>query len=262
MSVGNGPGGKANISEQDGDAAELVDAGENWTSDLEEALVALEELGAEDPEQALAMFDELPEQVQGLFDFQLALALLYRNSRKLEVARDIALRLLEHANDDPDVHHLLGDVYEDLGQEKDATRHFVQTLRLDRAEFPDDSRELINRVGAAAQQTLMQLPDEFKARLSDVPLLVESHPSENAVEEGLDPRCLGTFEGPAHEQHRDPAAGFAQVSSPTRIVLYAHNLAAQFDDEELEEQVRITVLHEVGHYFGLDEADMERLGWS
>jgi predicted Zn-dependent protease with MMP-like domain len=48
---------------------------------------------------------------------------------------------------------------------------------------------------------------------------------------------------------------------PTRIVLYTANLTASCQDQdELEREVEITVLHEVGHYFGLDEDDMERLG--
>jgi len=47
----------------------------------------------------------------------------------------------------------------------------------------------------------------------------------------------------------------------TRIVLFAENLALDFPDaDDFEKQVRITVLHELGHYFGLDEDDMVRLG--
>jgi predicted Zn-dependent protease with MMP-like domain len=53
----------------------------------------------------------------------------------------------------------------------------------------------------------------------------------------------------------------SDIPAPTRIVLYACNLLAEFPDPvDLQEQVEITVLHEVGHYFGLDEDDMERLG--
>jgi predicted Zn-dependent protease with MMP-like domain len=44
-------------------------------------------------------------------------------------------------------------------------------------------------------------------------------------------------------------------------VLYTANLLADsLDDEELKIEVETTVLHEVGHYFGLDEEDLERLG--
>mgnify|MGYP005813335487 CR=1 FL=1 len=50
------------------------------------------------------------------------------------------------------------------------------------------------------------------------------------------------------------------MPAPTRIVLFTSNLLASFADDDLEEQVEITVLHEVGHYFGLDENDMVRLG--
>ena len=51
------------------------------------------------------------------------------------------------------------------------------------------------------------------------------------------------------------------VEAPSRIVIFSSNLLVDFPDpEELAVQVEITVLHEVGHYFGLDEDDMERLG--
>jgi predicted Zn-dependent protease with MMP-like domain len=51
------------------------------------------------------------------------------------------------------------------------------------------------------------------------------------------------------------------MAAPTRIVLYACNLLAEFPEaEDLREQVEVTVLHEVGHFFGLDEDDLERLG--
>jgi predicted Zn-dependent protease with MMP-like domain len=49
--------------------------------------------------------------------------------------------------------------------------------------------------------------------------------------------------------------------APTRIVLFVNNLLADFPrDPLLSEQIEITLLHEIGHYFNLDEDDMVRLG--
>ncbi len=80
---------------------------------------------------------------------------------------------------------------------------------------------------------------------------LEPRPSEELVREGFDPRAYGIFEGNMHDE---------DAPVPTCITLFTHNLLADFDDDELEEQLEITILHEVGHYFGLDEDDMERLG--
>ena len=70
-------------------------------------------------------------------------------------------------------------------------------------------------------------------------------------------RALGLFEGPTHGETQ--AVDAAPI--PTRIVVFADNLALDFPDpEDFADQVKITVLHELGHYFGLDEDDMVRLG--
>ena len=45
------------------------------------------------------------------------------------------------------------------------------------------------------------------------------------------------------------------------LVVYSHNHASAFEDEtSLREEVRVTVLHEIGHFFGLDEDDLDDLG--
>jgi predicted Zn-dependent protease with MMP-like domain len=49
--------------------------------------------------------------------------------------------------------------------------------------------------------------------------------------------------------------------APTRIVLYTENLLSLAeDDASLREEVETTVLHELGHFFGMEEEDLERIG--
>lgn len=154
-----------------------------------------------------------------------------------------------------DAHHLLGLALEELGDETGMTRHFLETQALDekadreRGPVSAEDLALIERV---ARETLEALPEEFSERLADVPVILEGRPDRSLVAEGFDPRALGLFDGPEH--------GRSDVPAPTRVVLFAHNLLDNFSGEDLEEQVEITVLHEVGHYFGLDEDDMTRLG--
>jgi len=228
---------------------------------LWEALEALQELGEEDPAEALAMFESLPAEVQELADFQLTRAGLLRAQGELEQARDMLQRLLEADPNDADAHHLLGDVLEDLGDTASATTHFLATLRLDSLatapNSPEQVNEMLDETLVHLKRAVAELPPAWQGRLANVPLVVERLPTEDLVEGGLDPRALGLFEGPTHGESQ----GLDAAPTPTRIVVFAENLALDFPDpEDFAEQVKITVLHELGHYFGLDEDDMVRLG--
>src|SRR5690606_1424748 len=121
----------------------------------------------------------------------------------------------------------------------------------------DEVEQLLDATLEHLKHTIEELPELWRERLTDVPLLVQRLPSEDMVRAGLDPRAFGLFEGPM----RVHSQGLEAPPSLTRIVLFAENLALDFPAaKEFGEQVRITVLHELGHYFGLDEDDMLRLG--
>jgi predicted Zn-dependent protease with MMP-like domain len=97
---------------------------------------------------------------------------------------------------------------------------------------------------------LDELPSEIAAGLRNVAVVVEE---ENAE----DPDLYGLFEGvPLTEG--GPDAG----DLPNRIAIYRRPLEADFaDEDELRDEIRITVLHELGHYFGLDEDRLAELGY-
>jgi predicted Zn-dependent protease with MMP-like domain len=202
------------------------------------ALEAAEELaGADDP------------------DVRYARALIAQDSGDLESAVSELKLALEADPDFADAHYNLGLVMEELDDKASAVHHFLRTraldARLDKERAAED-KAAIDRIESAARETIEGLPAEFGDRLRNVPILLEPRPSRGLVEGGFDPRAYGLFEGPEH--------GRDDVPAPTRIVLFTANLLSNFPPEELEEQVETTVLHEVGHYFGLDEDDMVRLG--
>jgi predicted Zn-dependent protease with MMP-like domain len=102
---------------------------------------------------------------------------------------------------------------------------------------------------------LDELPEDDKKRLENVPILIDEMPSEDLIAEGIDPRSLGLFQGTAM-----PDAG-GSAPSVTNILLFKTNLERAAEDlDHLAEEVRITVLHETAHYFGLDEEDLVQLG--
>jgi predicted Zn-dependent protease with MMP-like domain len=102
------------------------------------------------------------------------------------------------------------------------------------------------------EDSLARLPASFRRKIENLAIVLEDLPPENNPrEENL---LMGVFEGvPATERSVWAAAG-----EPARIVLYQKNIeAACENDDEIREEVRLTLLHELGHYFGMSEDQLE-----
>lgn len=119
----------------------------------------------------------------------------------------------------------------------------------------DQIRKEVGRV-------LDRLPRRFREQLRNVEFVVEERPSEELlIEEGLDPACdtlYGIYQGvPLPERSSlDPPW------LPDKITIFAEPLQEDFPDpDELREEIRLTVLHEIAHYFGMDEDEVEDLGY-
>jgi predicted Zn-dependent protease with MMP-like domain len=102
------------------------------------------------------------------------------------------------------------------------------------------------------QRALESLPAELRKAMSNVEIVVEDENSE-------DPDIFGLYLGiPLTERH-----DYTGVL-PDKIAIYRAPLEEEFGDdpELLEEEIRITVLHEIAHHFGIDEDRLAELGWS
>ena len=95
------------------------------------------------------------------------------------------------------------------------------------------------------------IPPELAELMDNVVVLIEAEPPAD------DPDLLGLYDGiPLTEGGSGPG------DLPNRIAIYRLPLEADFpDDGELREEIRVTVLHELGHYFGLDEDRLSELGY-
>ena len=127
----------------------------------------------------------------------------------------------------------------------------------------DDERKVVMRREPfleLVREAMDSLPRKFRKHIQNVAVVVEDH-----APEGRDPNDLlmGAFEGtPRTEQ-----SFFGANTGPNRIVLYQKSIEAHAEDvaaekgrsveETIREEVRLTVLHEFGHYFGLDEEALE-----
>jgi predicted Zn-dependent protease with MMP-like domain len=225
--------------------------------ELWDTLDELYELAEDDPEEAYETFQAFPKDVREHRVFQMALAGLEKFTDRGDDAKARLLALLDKRPDDADVHHQLGDLLEDMGDSEGANRHFILTRKYDLLRPTEAKESDYDRVEKAAAELIAELPDIFRKKLKSAPILVEARPSEELVEEGLDPRSMGLFEGPRALEN----ASVEAVAAPTRIVIYAENIAREVGTgPEYDDEVRITLLHELGHYFGLEEEDMARLG--
>ncbi|MCP1387517.1 metallopeptidase family protein [Corynebacterium sp. TA-R-1] len=104
---------------------------------------------------------------------------------------------------------------------------------------------------AMINDALDTIPDEFARHMTNMVVLARDFNEDN-------PELLGLFEGvPLPEQYANHS-GFL----PDAVFIYKNALEAICaDEEELRHEVKVTVLHEVGHYFGMEEHELHELGW-
>ncbi len=105
------------------------------------------------------------------------------------------------------------------------------------------------------EEVLDTLPVEFRKRIRNVAVLVEDFPpGQHQLEPGKPKRLLlGLF----HGTPRTKKSFFDLPTGPDYVVLYKRNIEAVCSGEaEIREQIRRTVIHELGHYFGMDEEQL------
>jgi predicted Zn-dependent protease with MMP-like domain len=97
------------------------------------------------------------------------------------------------------------------------------------------------------------LPDEMVDGLENLVFVVEDRPEDGSLD------LLGEYQGVALT-HRDQY-GFGEL--PDRIVLFREPLLAVCSDlEELRDEIHVTLVHEIAHFYGIDDDELHRLGWA
>ena len=106
-----------------------------------------------------------------------------------------------------------------------------------------------------AEEALDSLPEEFRSRIHNVAILVEDFPlNQSPRQPGQQKRLLlGIF----HGVPRTKKSFFDVSMGPAHIVLYQKNIEAVCSNEaEVRHQIRQTLIHELGHYFGMTEPQL------
>ena len=96
------------------------------------------------------------------------------------------------------------------------------------------------------------LPDEMVDGLENVVFVTEDRPEDGSLD------LLGLYDGV--DLTRRGNYGFGEL--PDRVILYREPLLAVAKDlEELKDQIHVTLVHEIAHFFGLDDDELHDLGW-
>jgi predicted Zn-dependent protease with MMP-like domain len=111
------------------------------------------------------------------------------------------------------------------------------------------------------RESIGELPEEFRERLQNVAIIVEDYPSEELKKQmdlSPDDTLFGLYEGvPLTER-----GFFEQPLYPDRILIFQRALEDECDSpDELKDEVKTTLVHEVAHFFGIDDEYLEELGY-
>jgi predicted Zn-dependent protease with MMP-like domain len=111
------------------------------------------------------------------------------------------------------------------------------------------------------EQALGRLPEQFARFLEEVPVEVQDRSTprlRTIAGVGKNDLLLGLYHGRPLTERSVEHSG----TMPDVIYIFQEDVERASDNEEdLVEQVRVTVLHEIGHLFGLDEDDLDKLGY-
>jgi len=105
---------------------------------------------------------------------------------------------------------------------------------------------------ALVGEALDTIPESFWDRIDNVVVMVEDEPPDD------EPDLLGVYDGIPLSERDSWYSGVL----PDRVVLFRGPLKRLCQDRaELEEEIAITVVHEIGHFFGIDDDELDELGW-
>lgn len=109
-------------------------------------------------------------------------------------------------------------------------------------------QQLLRIAEEVTAATLAELPEDVRDRIRNVPVLIEQHPSPDDIADGIEPDTLGYFD--------------EDETGLVRIRLWLDNILdfAEEDPGIFREEIRTTLLHEIGHVLGWDEDEIEERG--
>jgi predicted Zn-dependent protease with MMP-like domain len=191
-----------------------------------------------------------------------ALGAVLFDQLRFEDARVALLRAIREDDGNPEAYYWRAMIRERRGDYRGARRDYRRARNLDPVRFPMPLVLTDAMVEAVVTETLMALHPTIRAYLAQVAILLEEVPDIETCAQYDPPappgEVLGYFSGMSLMERsiENPWSNL-----PSAIVLFRRNLERiAWDHDRLIEELRITVFHEVGHFLGLDEDDLEARG--
>lgn len=157
-----------------------------------------------------------------------------------------------------DALHGLGLIHQLRGETEPMVDAWLEVRALDIEQRPYPWSIPADEFAAVAEDALTRIPEDARRHIDDLPLITTDYPAVELIEDGVDPRSLGLITGVPFSQKLALAGPGGELDC---IQLYQRNIERVCTSrEEVIEEIRITVLHETGHYFGLSEEDLEEIG--
>ena len=168
---------------------------------------------------------------------------------RVDEALASAQRAVELEPDWADSHHLLGLVRTQRGEIEQADQSFQRAWELAPEDLKKPFRLAPEAFDRAVEEALGLLPEEFAKYLDNVEVAVEDVPTQELMAWGSTFDDLGVYIGESIQ--------WGDWDFPDRILLFQRNLENISPDREtLIQEIRDTVLHEVGHHMGLREDEL------
>jgi Flp pilus assembly protein TadD len=220
---------------------------------------ALDDLGRSD--EALVRVDAALRLAPGRADALHEKGVALFDLSRFAEAKAVLTKAVALQPDDAYTHQMLGLAEEGLGEQAVADTELSRAVQLAPTELtppvtitPDEFQHEVDAVIATLPEARRAHVAKTKIEITDLPLAADL----SAVSPPFPPTILGLYRGPVgHAATEPPQPG----DEPVSIVLYRKNLARAVKTRtELTEQIRDTLLHEIGHLEGLDEDDLRRRG--
>jgi tetratricopeptide (TPR) repeat protein len=198
----------------------------------------------------------LPDDADAIYERGVALYELCR----FDDAQRVFEKAIALAPEDPWVLHQLGLLAERRGDLERAEKLLTRARKLAPEEFPPDIALEPDAFREEVLRAVSTLSDEERRSLQSVPVEIQDLPDAAdllAVEPPLSPSILGLFRGPSENETCTAADG----PRCRAIVIYRKNLLRfAHDGKELAQQVKVTLLHELGHLRGENDEELRARG--
>ena len=184
------------------------------------------------------------------------LHLLWRTPEALKAVR--ALKPPADEEDDPERAEIEATVLEVMGRFEEADLLFGEAHRVDPENFPLPVRFSPDEFKALVGKVLASMPQVIREAVLEVPVIAEPKPTRAMAEHdpGMNPEVLGLFIGVSVGDKEASVGGEGAA-----VFLFQRNLERMGQSrQEVSKEMKITLLHEYGHYLGFDEEELEHLG--